>query len=445
MRAIVAGLVTVCLALLGYIGAVKVAPSILTGLAERADHALEGRFVGVQPVEVDDARRAILTGRVQSLGERDEAARAVSEVTGIAGVDNQLVVGVGGVIPDPRGPPINPVSDPRLKAVTFFLTWDGGHVAASGKLPSDVATTIPRALATQFPSAVLTTDILPLPGVAPPELGPVLDSAVRALSVARRGKVELRDGTFTLDAVYGSPETESSARALVTERVGVVLRTTLVTRVEAGPLAAADAAAEPDVAAESADATGDAEVAEAQPAEDADAIAGEVLAAADAAVPATVADAGTDVEAGPTGDGGPIAPADAGMTDPGGTLTPAQCKGLIDQMIAGEKRIAFKGAKELTPDADAKVQQIAALLARCPDAKTTVSGYHDDYGEPDHINAITGMRANAVFKRLIELGIDKARLKWRGRGYANMRYSTRTQGSRVLNQRIEFDIVLGAP
>lgn len=441
MRAIVAGLVTVCLALLGYIGAVKVAPSILTGLAERADHALEGRFAGVQPVEVDDARRAILTGHVESAGDKDEAARVVAELSGIAGVDNQIIVGAGGAVPDPHGIPTNPVSDPRLKAVTFLLTWDGGHVSASGKLPSDVATAIPRALATQFPSAVLTTDILPLAGAAPPELGPVLDSAARALSVARRGKVELRDGKFTLDAVYGRPETESSARALVTERVGVVLRTTLVTRVEAdtGPVGAPDVAAGADVSVEVAEAPGIADAADATPTEASDAQPAEVT---DVEV---LADAAPEVEAGAMNDGGPVAPVDAGVTDPGGTLTPAQCKGLIAQLIEGDKRITFKGAKELTPDADAKVQQIAALLARCPDAKTTVSGYHDDYGEPDHINAITGMRANAVFKRLIELGIDKARLKWRGRGYANMRYSTRTQGSRVLNQRIEFDIVLGAP
>jgi hypothetical protein len=221
MRAIVAGLVTVCLALLGYIGVVKVAPRALVFGA--IDDALAREYVaGVRVADLERtlrteadgvervAWRAVLEGTVQTLAARSHAEDIVSGVRDVLEVDADRVAVSQ---PDALRPP-----DPTMATVVFHLSWEAGRVAASGKLPSEVATDIPLKLATQFPGAVLTTDLRPLPGPAAPALRGVIDSAVRALSVARRGKVEIRDGTFVLDAVYGAPEMESSVRTLVTER-----------------------------------------------------------------------------------------------------------------------------------------------------------------------------------------------------------------------------------
>ncbi len=127
--------------------------------------------------------------------------------------------------------------------------------------------------------------------------------------------------------------------------------------------------------------------------------------------------------------------------DTGGALTPAQCKQMIADLLVGEQRITFKSnTGKLTEEGEAKVVTIAGLLARCPTAKGTIEGYHDDYGDPDKLKELTQIRAYNVHKRLTDLGMDKTRFRYIGFGYRNMRY--RLAKERVLNQRIEFNITV---
>jgi outer membrane protein OmpA-like peptidoglycan-associated protein len=135
------------------------------------------------------------------------------------------------------------------------------------------------------------------------------------------------------------------------------------------------------------------------------------------------------------------APPEVAAVDPGGSLTPAQCKSMIADMTVGDKRITFKSnTGKLTEEGETKVVAIAGLLARCPTAKGVIEGYHDDYGDPDKVKELTQIRAFNVHKRLTDLGMDKSRFRYIGLGYRNMRY--RLAKERALNQRIEFNITV---
>lgn len=128
--------------------------------------------------------------------------------------------------------------------------------------------------------------------------------------------------------------------------------------------------------------------------------------------------------------------------DPGGALTPKQCATIIAAMIEGEKRITFRSnTGRLTDEGDAKVKEVAAVLARCPTATGVIEGYHDDYGEPDRIKQLSQIRAFNVHKRLSDFGVDPNRFKYIGLGYRNMKYHGAPK-VRILNQRVEFNITV---
>lgn len=135
-------------------------------------------------------------------------------------------------------------------------------------------------------------------------------------------------------------------------------------------------------------------------------------------------------------------PVPAAPVDPGGALNPAQCKAIIQDMIEGDKRITFKSnTGRLLPEGEDKVKAIYAVLQRCPTATGVIEGYHDDYGDPDRLKMLTRQRAYQVHKMLVDLGMDPERFKYAGLGYRNMRYG-RTPDTRLLNQRVEFNITV---
>jgi outer membrane protein OmpA-like peptidoglycan-associated protein len=155
-------------------------------------------------------------------------------------------------------------------------------------------------------------------------------------------------------------------------------------------------------------------------------------------------------DAGPTPDAvsdakpADAAPAEVAPTKPtpgdASPLSAKECKDRIQAMVEGPNRITFlPNTGRLTPEGDVKVVAIWGVLQRCPTAKGVIEGYHDDYGDPDKLKLLTYGRALGVQRRLVELGMEKARFKIAGLGYRNMRYGGKAD-TRVLNQRVEFNI-----
>lgn len=237
---------------------------------------------------------------------------------------------------------------------------------------------------------------------------------------------------IVLQGTVANEAAKDSAQRLVTAMSGVKSVTNQLA-VAGGPVVVPpapgpDPTPEPDTRAEAPDvaAAPDTALAEAGPVDSA---------APPELAPEVVAEAVAEVAA------PEVAAPEVAAADPGGALTPAQCKAMITDMTTGDKRITFKSnTGKLTEEGEAKVVAIAGLLARCPTAKGTIEGYHDDYGDPDKLNELTQIRAFNVHKRLTDLGMDKTRFRYKGLGYRNMRY--RLPKERVLNQRIEFNITV---
>lgn len=126
---------------------------------------------------------------------------------------------------------------------------------------------------------------------------------------------------------------------------------------------------------------------------------------------------------------------------PDGRLTAAECRDQIKALIEGDNRITFQGATgKFTPEGEAKVLEVWAILQRCPEVRGTIEAYHDDYGDPDRLKTLTQIRAYNTHKKLVDLGMDPKRLRYVGLGYRNMRYGG--GANRVLNQRVEFNLTV---
>ncbi len=138
----------------------------------------------------------------------------------------------------------------------------------------------------------------------------------------------------------------------------------------------------------------------------------------------------------------PEGPTDTAVApEPTGTLTAAQCKEAVQAAIEGDKRITFVGMSgKFTPEGEKKLDEVWAILKRCPDAKGTIEAYHDDYGDPDKLKTLTQVRAYNTHKRFVDQGMPEKRFRYVGLGYRNMRYGGGAK--RVLNQRVEFNITV---
>ena len=94
-------------------------------------------------------------------------------------------------------------------------------------------------------------------------------------------------------------------------------------------------------------------------------------------------------------------------------------------------------------ESDAILATIAETLNGIPQVRVEVVGHTDNFGDPDENQALSEQRAQAVLERLVELGVDRARLSARGEGDAVPIADNSTADGRAQNRRIEFALVPG--
>lgn len=86
------------------------------------------------------------------------------------------------------------------------------------------------------------------------------------------------------------------------------------------------------------------------------------------------------------------------------------------------------------------LQRIAELLSDCPGLEVTITGHTDSLGDPDVNLAISLARAEAVVDYLVDLGLDRQRLRAAGAGHADPLVPENQPGSRRINRRVEFSL-----
>ena len=97
------------------------------------------------------------------------------------------------------------------------------------------------------------------------------------------------------------------------------------------------------------------------------------------------------------------------------------------------------GSAEIDDLSAAILEQVATAVKAAPGIPVEVVGHTDDQGAEDLNQQLSESRATAVVDRLIELGVDPARLTARGAGESEPIADNGTEEGRAANRRIAFE------
>jgi outer membrane protein OmpA-like peptidoglycan-associated protein len=106
------------------------------------------------------------------------------------------------------------------------------------------------------------------------------------------------------------------------------------------------------------------------------------------------------------------------------------------------RNIYFETAKyELKQNSFAELNKLLKLLNQNKSMKIEIRGHTDNVGNNADNQLLSENRAKAVYDYLIENGIDKSRLNWKGFGDSMPIESNDTAEGRALNRRTEIKII----
>jgi outer membrane protein OmpA-like peptidoglycan-associated protein len=97
---------------------------------------------------------------------------------------------------------------------------------------------------------------------------------------------------------------------------------------------------------------------------------------------------------------------------------------------------------ELLPQSKADMDRLVREMQKFPEARFEVSGYADERGSNEYNDKLSEQRAKSVVDYLVNAGIDRTRLSWRGYGKRYPLISNpATEGEHRVNRRTSFKIV----
>jgi len=94
----------------------------------------------------------------------------------------------------------------------------------------------------------------------------------------------------------------------------------------------------------------------------------------------------------------------------------------------------------LTDKAKLEVEKVFEYLSDNPKIQVAISGHTDDLGSNTYNQYLSSRRARAVAQYLNELGIQKNRIRWEGKGDEMPLIPSKTDKARDANRRVEFVI-----
>jgi outer membrane protein OmpA-like peptidoglycan-associated protein len=110
------------------------------------------------------------------------------------------------------------------------------------------------------------------------------------------------------------------------------------------------------------------------------------------------------------------------------------------------KRIVLRGVNfdfnsaTLRPDATPVLDQAATILKENPGIDVRVEGHTDNVGSAQYNQALSLRRAEAVYRYLVNQGIDPERLRVEGFGLTRPVASNDTESGRAQNRRVELKV-----
>ncbi len=96
---------------------------------------------------------------------------------------------------------------------------------------------------------------------------------------------------------------------------------------------------------------------------------------------------------------------------------------------------------QLDPKSHIEIENSLRLLNQNPNLEILIEGHTDDTGDKKYNQSLSKKRANAVYKALIEKGINQERLSFQGFGETNPIKPNTSEQNRKSNRRIEFRVL----
>lgn len=97
------------------------------------------------------------------------------------------------------------------------------------------------------------------------------------------------------------------------------------------------------------------------------------------------------------------------------------------------------GSAEISAESAAVLEQVAVAINAAPGINVEIVGHTDSSGDAGLNQVLSDDRAKAVLDRLVELGVDPARLTARGAGEAEPIADNETDEGKAANRRIAFE------
>lgn len=113
----------------------------------------------------------------------------------------------------------------------------------------------------------------------------------------------------------------------------------------------------------------------------------------------------------------------------------------VNQPVVFDNIQFDKGSTAITASSDQQIRATAALLQTYPDIRVLVRGHTDETGIPGSNTELSLMRANEVGVALVNLGVDRRRLRTMGMGDTSPIDTNTTEEGRKHNRRVDVMIL----
>jgi outer membrane protein OmpA-like peptidoglycan-associated protein len=133
----------------------------------------------------------------------------------------------------------------------------------------------------------------------------------------------------------------------------------------------------------------------------------------------------------------PAEPVEAVMAPPALEPTAAPPEQVRQRIVLRGVTFDFDSSA-IRPDSRPVLEEAAALLKQNPGVQVQVQGFTDAIGSPAYNQALSLRRAEAVYRYLVNLGVDPQRLTVEGFGASHPVADNDTEAGRAQNRRVEL-------
>jgi len=123
------------------------------------------------------------------------------------------------------------------------------------------------------------------------------------------------------------------------------------------------------------------------------------------------------------------------------TISPQNCEKQISIILASRKISFAPSSATIEAASLGVIDNIAEILAECPDARFEIAGHTDSQGGEESNLALSQTRANAVLNALLDRRIKTDKMIAKGYGETQPIADNKTEEGRALNRRIEFKAI----